>query len=315
MSSDVAQADAARTGAAAGTGLRAGISLGIYEKALRSGPLGGSGSRASGEVWRDFLDQVPRAGFSYLDISIDESPQREARLEWGPRQCRGVRDAADAVGTDVGGICLSIHRRIAPGSADPAVRRRAREVMARGLEVCHDLGAPVIQLAGYYCYYEDPNPDAERWYGQLLADAVPMAARLGVVMGIENVDGTDVTSIRKAMEFVDAVDSPYLQVYPDLGNIAEQGLDPAVELEAGKGHMVAMHAKDVRPGEPRRVEMGTGVVDWDRSFELLGAQHWAGRLMIEMWNDDAPDSVARCVTAREFIETRAAAAGIPVLAP
>ena len=83
MSSDVAQADAARTGAAAGTGLRAGISLGIYEKALRSGPLGGSGSRASGEVWRDFLDQVPRAGFSYLDISIDESPQREARLEWG----------------------------------------------------------------------------------------------------------------------------------------------------------------------------------------------------------------------------------------
>ena len=292
MSSDVAQADAARTGAAAGTGLRAGISLGIYEKALRSGPLGGSGSRASGEVWRDFLDQVPRAGFSYLDISIDESPQREARLEWGPRQCRGVRDAADAVGTDVGGICLSIHRRIAPGSADPAVRRRAREVMARGLEVCHDLGAPVIQLAGYYCYYEDPNPDAERWYGQLLADAVPMAARLGVVMGIENVDGTDVTSIRKAMEFVDAV-----------------------ELQAGTGHMVAMHAKDVRRGEPRRVDVGTGIVDWDRSFELLRDQHWAGRLMIEMWNDDAPDSLERCAAAREFIERKAAGAGIDVLSP
>ena len=142
-----------------------------------------------------------------------------------------------------------------------------------------------------------------------------MAARLGVVMGIENVDGTDVTSIRKAMEFVDAVGSPYLQVYPDLGNIAEQQLDPAVELTAGEGHMVAMHAKDVRPGEPRRVEMGAGTVDWSRSFELLRAQHWAGRLMIEMWNDDAPASVARCIDAREFIEDRAASAGIPVLAP
>jgi len=75
--------------------------------------------------------------------------------------------------------------------------------MARGLQVCHDLGAPVLQVAGYYCYYEEPSPDAEHWYGRLLADAVPMAARLGVVMGIENVDGTDVTSIRKAMEFVD----------------------------------------------------------------------------------------------------------------
>ena len=173
----------------------------------------------------------------------------------------------------------------------------------------------INQIAGYYCYYEDPNPDAERWYAQLLADAVPLAARLGVVMGIENVDGDDVTSLTKAMEFVDAVDSPYLQLYPDLGNIAEQGLDPGVELAAGEGHMVAMHAKDVRPGEPRRVEMGAGVVDWDRSFALLAAQGWSGRLMIEMWNDDAPDSLSRCASARTFIEDRAGAAGLIVEAP
>ena len=302
---------AGRTGRSGSStdGLDDGLSLGIYEKALVGGSLD------TADDWRAFLAQVPEAGFSFLDVSIDESPQREARLEWDAAACRRVRDAADAVGAGIGGVCLSIHRRIAPGSADPAVRRRAREVMARGLRVCHDLGAPVLQVAGYYRYYEEPGPDAERWYGELLADAVPLAARLGVVMGIENVDGTDVTSIRKAMEFVRAVGSPYLQVYPDLGNIAEQGLDPAVELEAGKGHMVAMHAKDVRPGEPRRVEMGVGTVDWSRSFELLRAQHWAGRLMIEMWNDDAPDSVARCIDAREFIEDRAASAGIPVLAP
>ena len=313
MSSDAAQADTARAGASAE--LKDGVCLGIYEKALRSGPLAVSGSRVDAEAWRVFLDQVPRAGFSFLDLSIDESPEREARLDWDAGQCRTVRRAAEAAGTFIGGICLSLHRRIGPGSADPDVRRRAREVMARGLQVCHDLGVPVIQLAGYYCYYEDPNPDAERWYAQLLADAVPTAARLGVVMGIENVDGDDVTSLTKAMEFVDAVDSPYLQLYPDLGNIAEQGLDPGVELAAGEGHMVAMHAKDVRPGEPRRVEMGTGVVDWDRSFALLAAQGWSGRLMIEMWNDDAPDSLSRCAAARTFIEDRAGAAGLIVEAP
>ena len=313
MSSDAAQADTARAGASAE--LKDGVCLGIYEKALRSGPLAVSGSRVDAEAWRVFLDQVPRAGFSFLDLSIDESPEREARLDWDAGQCRTVRRAAEAAGTFIGGICLSLHRRIGPGSADPDVRRRAREVMARGLQVCHDLGVPVIQLAGYYCYYEDPNPDAERWYAQLLADAVPLAARLGVVMGIENVDGDDVTSLTKAMEFVDAVDSPYLQLYPDLGNIAEQGLDPGVELAAGEGHMVAMHAKDVRPGEPRRVEMGAGVVDWDRSFALLAAQGWSGRLMIEMWNDDAPDSLSRCAAARTFIEDRAGAAGLIVEAP
>ena len=284
-----------------------GITLGIYEKALVSNPL------ADGDDWRRFLEQVPAAGFSYLDISIDEAPEREARLEWARDRRLMVRRAVESVGTMIGGMCLSVHRRIAPGSADPAVRERARQVMAQGLRLCHDLGVGVLQVAGYYCYYEGPNPDAERHYGQLLADAAPLAARLGVVMGIENVDGTDVTSVRKAMQFVEEVGSPYLQVYPDLGNIAEQGLDPGVELAAGRGHMVALHAKDVRVGEPRRVDMGTGIVDWDRSFELLRAQGWAGRMMIEMWNDDAPDSTDRSSRAREFIAEHLTKAGIPVL--
>ncbi|WP_366180343.1 L-ribulose-5-phosphate 3-epimerase [Actinomyces timonensis] len=289
--------------------LAEGLSLGIYEKALR-GP-----APVTPPQWRDFLAQVARGGFSFLDLSIDESPEREARLDWSPEQWRAVRRAAEDAGVMIGGICLSIHRRIAPGSADPATRQRAREVMAQGLRACHEVGAPVLQIAGYYCFYEEPGPDSARWYTDLLAESVPLAARLGVVMGIENVDGVGVTSITRAMELVEEIDSPFLQVYPDLGNIAEQGLDPRIEIPAGRGHMVAMHAKDVRRGEPRRVEMGTGIVDWDLSFALLARQGWTGRLMIEMWNDDAPDSVARCVAARSFIEERARAAGIAIAGP
>ena len=283
-----------------------GVTLGIYEKALVGNRL------ATDDDWRRFLNQVPEAGFSFVDLSVDESDERMARLGWEQNRRRMVRHCAEAAETVIGGVCLSVHRRIGPGSADPAVRQRARDVMAEGLRLCHDLGAPVLQVAGYYCYYEQMNDHAEQWYTDLLLDAVPMAARLGVVMGIENVDGTDVTSIRKVMEFVKLADSPYLQVYPDLGNLAEQQLDAATELEVGRGHMVAIHVKDVRPGEPRRVPMGEGTVDWDESFAILAEQNWRGRMMIEMWNDDAPDSNARSSSAREFIEGHLRTAGIPV---
>ena len=283
-----------------------GVTLGIYEKALVGNPL------ATDDDWRRFLNQVPEAGFSFVDLSVDESEERMARLGWDQRRRRMVRHCVEATETAIGGVCLSVHRRIGPGSADPAVRQRAREVMGEGLQLCHDLGAPVLQVAGYYCYYEQMNDHAEQWYTDLLLDAVPMAARLGVVMGIENVDGADVTSIRKAMEFVKLADSPYLQVYPDLGNIAEQQLDVVTELEAGRGHMVAIHVKDVRPGEPRRVPMGEGTVDWDESFAVLAEQGWRGRMMIEMWNDDAPDSNARSASACQFIEEHLRTAGIPV---
>jgi L-ribulose-5-phosphate 3-epimerase len=73
---------------------------------------------------------------------------------------------------------------------------------------------------------------------------------------------------------------------------------------------VAMHAKDVRRGEPRRVGMGQGIVDWDLSFALLANQGWSGRLMIEMWNDDAPDSLERCQNARRFITRKLTDVGI-----
>ena len=287
--------------------MRSEVSLGIYEKALVS-----PREDTDGE-WRAFMSQVPACGFAFVDLSVDESPERAARLQWTPSQRRTVQADARAEGVLIGGLCLSLHRAIGPGSADPATRHRARTVMEEGIRLCHDLQIPVLQVAGYYCYYEPAHPDAETWYHEMLEDAVPLASRLGVVLGIENVDGTDVTSVTKVMEHVEAIDSPYLQAYPDLGNIAEQGLDVATELATGRGHMVAMHAKDVRRGEPRRVGMGSGIVDWETSFATLANQGWSGRLMLEMWNDDSPESARRCVAARHFLESALTKAHITVI--
>ena len=44
-----------------------GVTLGIYEKALVGNPL------ATDDDWRRFLNQVPEAGFSFVDLSVDES--------------------------------------------------------------------------------------------------------------------------------------------------------------------------------------------------------------------------------------------------
>lgn len=281
--------------------MTAGVTLGIYEKALRW-----TGS------WPEFFAQAGEAGFSFVDISIDETPEREARLGWTAEQRAEVRAAAAAARIELGGLCLSIHRRISPGSSDPAVRRQAIEVLDQGIDLCVDLGIPVLQLAGYFAYYEDPTPSARQWYVECLRHGAEHAARSGVLLGIENVDSTDITSIDAAMAVVEEIDSPWLQLYPDLGNITEQGLDMVKQLRRGQGHMLALHAKDTRPGEPRRVDMGTGDVPWGIAFTELARQNWSGRLMIEMWNDEATDSASRSSIAREFIAAALGDAGITV---
>lgn len=287
-----------------GLRLRSEVSLGIYEKALRW----------SGD-WDRFFRDARDAGFSFVDLSVDETPERRARLEWSADERAAVRRAAAAQGVQLGGLCLSVHRGVGPGSADPEVRAEADRIFVQGIELCRDLGIPVLQVAGYYAYYEPAGPEQRGHYVAALRRAIPHAARAGVLLGIENVDGTDVTSISRGMNIVREIDSPWLQLYPDVGNIAEQQLDELEELRAGRGHMLALHLKDVRVGEPRRVPMGEGIADFPKAFAELAEQGWSGRMMIEMWNDDAPDSVARCVHAREVVEAWLREAEIAVVAP
>ena len=278
------------------------VNLGIYEKALRW-----TGS------WDALFADAREAGFSFVDLSVDETPERRARLDWSQQTRREVRDAAAAQGIQLGGICLSIHRAIGPGSADPAVRAEADRIFDQGIDLCHDLGVPVLQVAGYYAYYEPADPGQRARYVAALRRAIPKAARAGVLLGIENVDGHDVTSISRGMNIVREIDSPWLQMYPDVGNIAEQQLDETEELHSGEGHMLAIHLKDVRVGEPRRVPMGEGIANFPKAFIELARQRWSGRMMIEMWNDDAPDSVERCVSARQTVERWLRDAGISIL--
>lgn len=286
-----------------GVRLRSEVSLGIYEKAL-----------AWHDDWDRLFADARAAGFSFVDISVDETEQRRARLDWSAETRDQVRKAAARNGIQLGGLCLSVHRSVGPGSADPEVRAEADRIFVKGIELCRDLGVPVLQVAGYYAHYEPADPQQRSRYVDALRRAIPHAARAGVLLGIENVDGTDVTSISRGMNIVREIGSPWLQMYPDVGNIAEQQLDELEELRAGRGHMLALHLKDVRVGEPRRVPMGEGIANFPKAFAELAEQGWSGRMMIEMWNDDAPDSVERCAAARNTVEGWLRDAGISIVA-
>ncbi|MGL5406803.1 MAG: L-ribulose-5-phosphate 3-epimerase [Propionibacteriaceae bacterium] len=279
-----------------------GVTLGIYEKAL-----------IACSEWSPFFSQVIDGGFSFVDLSIDESPQRASRLSWSASERINCRSAAEANGVDIGALCLSLHRKIMPGSIDPDMRSRALEVYRNGIDLAGDLGVNVVQVAGYFAHYEPRDPDARSRYIDTLAAAVPHAARSGIILAIENVDGHDIASIPDAMSVVQEINSPWVQCYPDIGNIAEHGGSATHELRAGEGHMVALHVKDVLPGEPRRIPFGMGVADFDSAFTELARQQWSGRMMLEMWNDDHPDSVAICKQARYFIEEKLSLANIPIL--
>lgn len=253
----------------------AAYQIGLYEKAT-----------PPRLTWRDRMKEARTAGFDFIELSIDETDERLARLDWSAQIKGELRNFSVDTGVPFGSICLSGHRKYPLGSGDPRVYARSLEIMEKSLILACDLGIRYIQLAGYDVYYEDSSPDTVERFRENLCKSVEMATRYGVVLGFETMETPFMDTVQKAMMYVGAVDSPYLGIYPDLGNLTNAALSYNVpvpaDLRKGAGHIIAAHIKETRPGEYRNVPFGTGHVDFPA---VIGACWELGvrRYVTELW--------------------------------
>lgn len=264
-------------------------SIGIYEKALAPGS------------WSDMLASAKFAGYDFMEMSVDETPARLARLDWSAAERDDLRQAIDRTGIRVPTLCLSAHRRYGLGSADPGARAEAIAMTDRAIRLADAVGIRVIQVAGYFAYYEAPEEHARSRYVEALARAAEYASRYGVMLAIENIDTLDVGSVHDASQIAAEVDSPWLRIYPDVGNIAVNGFDVVADLHHISNAAVGIHLKDTRPAEPRRVPFGAGVVPFLEVFTTLDALNYPGPFMIEMWNDDPVTANDRASAALRWV--------------
>lgn len=274
------------------------LPIGVYEKAL-----------PQALSWEQRLRTAHEAGFDFVELSVDESDARLGRLQLGQER-KDIRTAMELTGVPLKTMCLSGHRKYPLGSQTLANRDKAAEILARAIELAVELGIRVIQLAGYYVYYEKETEQSIRYYEAGLARGLELASQAGVMLGIENMDTLGVTSLAEGMRLVRQFDSPWLQLYPDVGNLTERGKDTLRELELAQHHMVALHVKDTRPGEPRRVPFGEGDVPFETVFRKLAELNYRGPVLVEMWNDNAADSFDKVKAAKRWVETKMTAAGL-----
>ena len=173
-----------------------------------------------------------------------------------------------------------------------------------------DVGIRVIQLAGYDVYYQEANDETRRRFRDGLKESVEMASRAQVTLAMEIMDYPLMNSISKALGYAHYLNNPWFQLYPDIGNLSAWDNDVQMELQAGIGHIVAVHVKDTRPGVFKNVPFGTGVVDFERCFQTLKQTGYCGPYLIEMWSETADDPAAEVAKARDWVRERMARAGL-----
>ncbi|ATA26298.1 xylulose 5-phosphate 3-epimerase [Brenneria goodwinii] len=277
------------------------VPLGIYEKAL-----------PPGESWLARLQLAKELGFDFVEMSVDESDGRLARLDWSREQRLELVNAISVSGVRVPSMCLSAHRRFPLGSENDETRNQGLEIMFKAIRLAQDVGIRVIQLAGYDVYYQKANDLTRERFRHGLQLAVEMASRAQVTLAMEIMDYPLMNSISKALGYANYLNNPWFQLYPDIGNLSAWDNDVQMELKAGKGHIVAVHVKDTRPGVFKNVPFGTGVVDFARCFTTLRESGYCGPYLIEMWSETSPDPLKEIAAARDWVKQQMAQAGLLV---
>ena len=236
------------------------LSIGIYEKAM-----------PDDLSWEEKLNLVQETGFDFLELSIDESDFRLSRLNDLEEQNRILR-AIKSTTVPIRSICLSAHRKYPLGSHEKEIQDYSLNIMEKTLSFAIKIGVQRIQLAGYDVYYEESDADTLQAFEENLIKCVTLASQHGIILGFETMETPFMNTVAKAMRYVNKVNSPYLQVYPDLGNLYNGNINKTellLDIEKGAGHYIAVHLKDTVPNVFRDLQFTEGNVDFKEGIEVF----------------------------------------------
>lgn len=261
--------------------------LGIYEKSMPD-------TLSLAEKLRI----AKEAKFDFLELSVDESQARLERLCWSKAQRTSLRRQSEDIALPILTMCLSGHRKYPLGSPDLTTRTRGMDILKNAIDFSVCMGIRVIQLAGYDVYYEPGTQATQAYFAENLRLGTAFAASGGVTLALETMETPFMNTVEKAMHHVKEVNSPFLQIYPDLGNVFNGAAQPLADLALGRGHIVAAHLKESRPGVFRNLFYGEGRVDFASSIAVLQSQG-VHLFNCEIW-DRGEDPLTYLTRAQNF---------------
>lgn len=254
--------------------------IGLYEKAMRNTL-----------TWKEKLQCAKECGYDYLEISIDATEEKINRIYMDTEEKREIMEAIFDTGIPIGSMSVSALTKYALGDPDQAVRDRGMEIAEKSIQLSSALGVRTDMIPGYDIYYGESTIETKRYFLENIRKIAEIAEREGILVGFETMENNFMNTTGKAVQYVNMVDSAYLKIYPDAGNITNAAVanrhDVCEDLSLGKGKLIALHLKETKPDVYREVPFLTGHVEFERIINTawkLGVR----RYVTELWDVGQP---------------------------
>lgn len=227
--------------------------------------------------------------------------------------------AQEATGLPAQGVVNANHWSIR--LSDPMVETRAKalEELLAGIRYTHAIGASTILLVPGAV--RDPkNENKEQVWERSIAgirQAIPLAAELGVRIGIENVwngflyqHGEGAPADQKPDDFiryVDEIGSTWVGIYLDLSNHRKYAFEPDW-IRAMGSRIIKCDTKDYRLAKDARdgqkegfCDIGDGSVDWPATRKALADINYYGWISSEVGGGNRARLADNLARMRKFL--------------
>jgi L-ribulose-5-phosphate 3-epimerase len=233
------------------------------------------------------IHKAAEFGYQGYEIDIGDFGSTGLGLHWPeeftPERVVEAGRVAEGAGIAISSLCLGVLWRYYPSSSDPDTRAQAAAILRQAVPHAASVGARVILLP--VGQPEDLTPEQARanLIG-VLVECAPDAERAGVVFAVENVGQALAATADDLLGIVEAVGSPAVQVYYDVGNAAWTDADPMRDLRLLGRHVAMVHVKDrgEEAGRPQTVIVGDGTVPFREIGETLRAIGYDDYLVLEV---------------------------------
>ena len=250
--------------------------IGLYEKAMRNTMS-----------WNEKLRCAKECGYDYLEICIDATDEKINRIFMDQEEKKRIMEAVFDVDLPIGSMSVSALTKYALGDPNEKIRKKALEIAEKAIQLAVDLGARTVMIPGYDIYFGESTIETKKNFLENVKKIAEIAEKEGILVGFETMENNFMNTTGKAVQYVNMVDSAYLKIYPDAGNITNAAVenkhDVCEDLSLGKGKLIALHLKETKPGKFREVPFLTGHVQFEKIINTawnLGVR----RYVTELWD-------------------------------
>lgn len=172
-------------------------------------------------------------------VELDWFKREDARSgDLAPQKRAALKQAARNADIEISSVAAHFLNGGNVESSDKATQSQARDSIMEGLQLCEDLGAPVL-LVPFFGDAEILDDEAKLRVISALKELAPEAERRRVKIAIEHTLRGD-----EAARVLDQVASPWVGNYWDMANGMSLGYAPLDDICALSKHLFRVHAKE-----------------------------------------------------------------------